>query len=440
MTTRYSSFRILALALFGGCLMTTQAARMELDLATALERAPEANFQILLSEEAIRAQEESTLIARSGLLPQISLSASQSRAMSPNVDSLSASFPGIPERFFNDRFDGLVRARLQLLDFRTWDNWKISRLSLQAVRFRVESTVQDILQQIAVSYYTHWRNQRRLDVIDANLERDRLLLQIARDQQEAGVATALDVTRAEVSLATNELARLQQETAVMGSALRLKRVLNIPLETELVLADETIEPSVEVTAYSPMRFSGVLAQRPDYQQLQKELEREELALDASRRDRLPSLSLSGEWGYASQSWTDDMEEQWRISLGLNMPIFEGFRLSAETRQAASNLRSKELELKDLTQQIESDYRFVLQNLESRARQVEVARRAVSLNEREFELARIRFEEGVADNSDVVDAQAALADAEDTLVEAEYQYVQARIELARIEGEVRSILR
>jgi outer membrane protein len=418
----------------------TQAQTIELDLEAALARAPEANFQILLAQEALNAQEQATRIARSGLLPTVSIEASQSRAMNPNVSSLTQSFPGIPKRFFDDRFDGVLRARLALLDFRAWDDWKISKLSLQATDLQIRNTIQEILQQIAVTYYTHWRNQRRLNVIDANLERDQLLLKIANDQRDAGVATALDVTRAEVRLANNELARLQQETRVLQSALNLKRVLNIPLETELILKTELLEDGESAMSYSPGRFDQILRQRADYQQLLAEVEREQLAVGASKRDRLPSLALSGQWGYASQSWTDDMAEQWSIQLGLSIPVFEGFRIDAQQRIAASDLRQRELELADLRQQIESDYRLVLQNLTSTYSQVNVARRAVTLNEREFELSRIRFEEGVADNSDVVIAQAALADAEDALVEAEYLLVQAQILLARVEGDVRSILR
>ena len=413
---------------------------LELDLQTALQRAPTSNFQILLSEEAITSQEEATRIARSGLYPRVSLEATQSRSMNPNLGALSRSIPGIPNRFYNDRFDALVRARLALFDAGTWDDFKISKLSLQATRNQVDYAVQQILQRIAISFFTHWRNERRLNVIDANLERDELLLRIARDQQEAGVATALDVTRAEVRFATNELARLQQETMVMGSALDLKRILNIPLQTDMVIKSHPEALMDPYTEFSAGRFEQVLNRRADYQQLLIQVERESLALKATRRERLPSLFVGGEWGYASESWSDDMEEQWAIQVGLSVPLFEGFRLDAQTRQAASLFRQRELELRDLRQEIEAEYRFSLQNLQSSLRQVAVAKRAVALNIREFDLARIRFEEGVADNSDVVTAQAALADAEDALVEAEYQYVQARIDHARVEGDVRAILR
>ncbi|NDV60877.1 TolC family protein [Puniceicoccales bacterium CK1056] len=415
------------------------AATVDLNLKGALDRAPEANFQILLSEQGLVVQEEATRSARSGLLPQVSLQASQGRSMNPTVDAFSAALPGAKKRYFNDRFDALLRARLSLVNTRTWDDWKISKLTLQATRLQLDNTVQEVLRSIGLAYFAHWRNQRRLDVIDANLERDRLLLRIARDQQDAGVATDLDVTRAEVRLATNELARLQQETTLMDSSLRLKRILNISLDNQLNLVREAFDIELAELDYDRSGLADVLEKRPDYRRLQTELERESLALRASKRDRLPSLDLTGEWGLASESWSDSMEEQWAVGIGLSMPIFEGFRLDAQKRAAAAALRQKELELEDLTAQIEADYRLALQTMESGFRRVEVARRAVALNEREFELSRIRFEEGVADNSDVVDAQANLADAEDALVEAEYQYAQARINLAYVEGDVRAIL-
>jgi len=169
-----------------------------------------------------------------------------------------------------------------------------------------------------------------------------------------------------------------------------------------------------------------------------DLEREQVAHRATKQERLPSLTLSGQWGYASRNITDDLREQWAIQLGVTMPLFEGFRLESQQRIAASMIRQKEIQLKDLRSQIEMDYRLVIKQLQSSRQQVEVATRSRNLNEREYDLEKIRFQQGVADNSDVVDAQTRLADAEDALVEAHYQYLLAKIELARIEGTVQAI--
>ncbi|MGC9450512.1 MAG: TolC family protein [Oceanipulchritudo sp.] len=426
------------LAILFAAFCSVQGGTIELGIKEALDRAPEANFQILLGKEAVLSGEEATRISRSALFPQIQVEASQSRAMNPNIGPFSGAVPG--DRYFSERFDALLRARLSLFDSRSIDDWRISKLSLQAANQQLENTVEEVLRQICVLYLSHWRNDRRLKVIDATLEQDRLLLEIARNQKEAGVATTLDVTRAEVQLASTELARLQQETRVLDSALELKRALNLPLADSLVLATTELPKRLEWQSFEGDRFEQVLRARQDYRQLETEIERESLSLRASRRERLPSLFVQGQWGYAADTYDDPLEEQWAVTLGLSFPLFEGFRIDAQTQLAASALRQKQLQLADLKTRIEADYRLVLQQVESSGRQVDVAQRARNLNERELELERIRFEEGVADNSDVVDAQTKLVDAEDALVEAEFQYALARINLARTEGDILRIVR
>ncbi|MEY3001295.1 MAG: hypothetical protein RL648_1509, partial [Verrucomicrobiota bacterium] len=47
--------------------------------------------------EGLTAQTEAVRAARSGLLPQVTLGITQARAMSPNVDAFTSSFPGVPK-------------------------------------------------------------------------------------------------------------------------------------------------------------------------------------------------------------------------------------------------------------------------------------------------------------------------------------------------------
>lgn len=422
------SFVLPVVGLFG--VLNASAQTIQLDLRSALDRAPEANFSLLIANEDITSASEAVRSARSTLLPQLSLDASQGRSMVPPINTAANT------RMFVDRFDAVIRANLSLYTAATWDNLKLSRINLNATRQQVEATAQGILQSIGVAYLNHWRSKRRLDVIKANLERDTALLNIARNQNDAGVATPLDVTRAEVRLATNELARLQQETLVLDSALNLKRILNFPMGATLELAPIAIPEARASFDYSPQILDLALNNRPDLKAVRSSVEARRVALGSSKRERLPSIGLTGQWGYGSESWSDDMEEQWSIGIGVSMPLFEGFRIDAATRQQAAALRQAELQLEDQLNAVEAEVRLAVADLDSRFRQITVARKQLALSEREFELARIRFEEGVADNSDVVTAQAALATAEDTLVEAEYQFLLSRFALARAIGDVR----
>lgn len=404
-----------------------------LSLADAFNQAENANFELLIAQQQVISAEEQVTVASSVFLPTVDFTASQSRISTLNQ------FAGGGTNTFN-RFEALVRAELSLLDFSSRNTVRSARAGLDATRKAVEATVQTILQGIGNAYLSYWRNLRRLDVIEANLERDRALLEIAQNQEAAGVATPLDVTRAEVRLSANELARLQQETLVLDSSLTLKRLLNIPLGTEIQLVD-VIFPEEKAPMDQLMRLlSMARSGRPDLMAAKAEMEAAEFSVSSAKSSRLPDLAISGQYGFTDEEPSSDMDEQWSVGIGVTVPIFEGNRIASNTRTAEVQLRQAELNLANLEQQVEAEVRFSLQNLDSRFNQLKVAREQVNLSQREFELARIRFEEGVADNADVVSAQAALADAEDTLVEAEFQYALSRIQLARVIGDVRWIFR
>mgnify|MGYP002066371440 CR=1 FL=1 len=74
-----------------------------------------------------------------------------------------------------------------------------------------------------------------MTLVESNIERAKVLLDLSRTQVEAGVATQIDLTRSQAQLATEEQAKLQQETVVVESELLLKQILNLDMGTEVSL-------------------------------------------------------------------------------------------------------------------------------------------------------------------------------------------------------------
>src|SRR3546814_18165552 len=91
---------------------------------------------------------------------------------------------------------------------------------------------------------------------------------------------------------------------------------------------------------------------------------------------------------------------------------------------------------DLRQQIKQDVRLAVATAANTREQVRAALSARDLAERELELARDRFSNGVADNVDVVRAQASLARARAQSIAAQAAYQQARVNLAAAQGQAR----
>ena len=99
------------------------------------------------------------------------------------------------------------------------------------------------------------------------------------------------------------------------------------------------------------------------------------------------------------------------------------------------MRQAELRLNDLQQVVEKEVRQAIDNLSTRREQVEAAQKTMALAERELELTRDRFRNGVGDNIEVVNAQTAVENARQGLVSSLTLFNVARLNLAAALGHV-----
>jgi outer membrane protein len=430
-----STLRLLVLlAVAGGCSAVCAEEPVALTLAEALQRTESANVAVLLSREAAAQAVAQADQQRVGVLPNVGLSAQQRRSNSVDITN------GVATRNpASNRFDGQLNASLALLNAAQLSAWKSARVGAVVAGFDHQAALQSALATVASGYFTHLRNLRRIEVLDANVARAQGLLTLARNLLAGGAATQIDVTRAESQLAQAEQARLQQQTTVVASELTFKRLLDLDAQRPLALANFAVRRGTN-EAYAFGRERTLFDKRPDYLRTQKALDQTKIDVRTARYERLPSFALGGTYGYAAAEFDDSgMKNEWSAGVTVSLPIFDGLRSNADRRFALSRQRAQEVRLRDLEQQIGAELRLALQDANSRDAQIEVAARSLRLAEDELRLARTRFEQGVANNREIIDAQNNLAIASDGLVDAVYQFNLARVELARVKGDVRAIL-
>lgn len=405
-----------------------------LTLEQALDSVEGVNLSVLLGREAAVQALQTLNQQRASIMPIVNGSLQQRRSQGVSIATVVVA-SGRPA----SRFDGLLTANYLAFNPAVFSAVKGARLGVRVAEENVQAVIQEVLANVADTYFAHLRNLRRVDVLDANIARAKSLLELARNQLNAGVATQIDVTRAEAQLAVAEQARLQQATAVYQSELFMKRLLDIEPIRELRLANFEVQ-RVNPTLFGLTEDKTAFEKRADFIAAQTALEQTRVAVRTATYERLPSLSLSGNYGLASAKYDDDnKQEQWSAGIGLSMPIFDGFRTNANKRIALSRQRSQQARVRSLELQISSEIRLALQDAGSRNAQITVADTSVRLAQEELRLAQQRYQQGVADNREVVEAQNRLAVAEDNLVEAVFQYNLSRVELARAKGQVRSVL-
>ena len=405
------------------------AERTTLTLEQALASAEGVNSSVLISREVAAQAFEQANQARAGTLPVVNVTGTQRRSRNLTILSTTGA---LSETRPSNRYDGRIGGTYALLNPQLLSAGQAVRVGAEVAKIDVLATVQTALSGVAQAYFGHLRNLRRLDVLDANITRARSLYELARNQLNAGVATQIDVTRAEAQLAQAEQARLQQVTSVMQSDLGFKRLLNLDPGAPLVLVDF---PLARVDASLGMLGEGrtTFEQRADWLRTQK-------ALEQSRLEVRTTMGLAGDFGHAAANIDDDGHRKvWTFGATVTVPIFDGWRAGANRGAALSRQRVQQARLNSLELQISSELRLARQDASSRFAQITVAEKNARLAEEQLRLARSRYNEGVADNREIIEAQTQLAVAADNLLEAVYQYNLSRVELARAKGDVRAVL-
>jgi outer membrane protein TolC len=173
-------------------------------------------------------------------------------------------------------------------------------------------------------------------------------------------------------------------------------------------------------------------QRADLKAAKSQVEAATKALAAARAERMPSLSLNG---YYEVIGTNPSESHGAFSVvgTLNIPIWQGGKMSADIAQAQAVLAQRQAELEDTRGQIEAEIREALLDLEAAAGQVEVARKNLQVAQETLEMTRARMEAGVINTVEVVQSQQTVSSAQLDLINSIFAHNLAKLSLARDMG-------
>jgi outer membrane protein TolC len=157
-----------------------------------------------------------------------------------------------------------------------------------------------------------------------------------------------------------------------------------------------------------------------------------LTNDAVRAERLPSLSLFGDYGTIGSSLGKTVPTR-TVGVTIRVPIYDGGRRDARRSESASQHRTEQIRSTDLDRQVELEVRLAIDNLRSAEGLVKTSEEGLRLAENEVAQAERRYRAGVTTSVEVTDAQTRLEQARENRIEALHEHNLARIELAAATG-------
>jgi len=365
------------------------------------------------------------------LLPQLTGSGSYGRARSIN------SFTGSADHA--DFGSASVTASQLLFDFgRTWAAKDVAKSSAEALKEVLEAQKLDISQLVKTQYYTLLLSKRLVEVNVTALERAEVNLRSAQGFFQVGTQPKSFVTRAEVDVANGRVNVIRAQNAVSLARVALNTAMGIAVNAPTDVKD--------LLAYQPfpMNRDALVAEaiknRPEYRQVKAQADAADASVRQTFRDFFPNLFGSGTYGVTgvtgasafnsrSTSGFIDSGNEWNVGLTLNWSIFDGGGRVARYKEAKAHVEAAQARVRDTELQVWQSVEQSYLNLGEAEERIGAAGKAVESAEENYQLARGRFDAGVANIIELTDAQLALTQAQSTEAQALSDY---RIAIANLE--------
>lgn len=206
----------------------------ELNLEQAIQLAVQNNLATLLAKERQREARGIARELRAGLLPNIAGTAYQAN-VTQNLAALGfqpGTFPGITNTFIGpfNNFDARARLAQTIFSLSAIRNYQAGRAGVRIAELEESLAREQVANATALTYLEALRANRSVVAAQANVELAQALLTLAQDQRKAGVATGVDVTRANTQASTQQASAVVQqarsgvETARAAAAAERSRI------------------------------------------------------------------------------------------------------------------------------------------------------------------------------------------------------------------------
>ncbi|MBI6853511.1 efflux transporter outer membrane subunit [Pseudomonas cichorii] len=333
----------------------------------------------------------------------------------------------------------------ELANTRTWDNnaslglsyaldlWgRESNASEQALDLAHMSAAEqrqaqlELQENIVRAYIQLALDYARLDIVEATLDQQQQILDLARRRLKGGIGTHFEVSQAETPLPEihRQIDELEEAIALQRNQLAVLAGKGPGEGAALQRPNLSLDAALKLPSSLPAQLLG---QRPDVVASRWRVEAQARGVDVAHAGFYPNVDLVGSLGYMATGgsmlgFLTGSKLSYKAGPAISLPIFDGGRLRAELGQAVAGYdlavahynQTLVLALKDISDQ--------LIRRASVDKQQVFAAQSVAAAQKTYDIALIAYQRGLTDYLNVLNAQTLLF---------RQQQIQQQVEAARL---------
>ena len=420
-----------------------------LTLQEALALARARSEQVVIARAGVTRAESGELRARSELRPQVSLSASYDRALASEFEGLfdnvdfgggtgsDGSLSDLPFGRENTYRVGLTFSQNLFAGGRIRAQQRQARLARTTATIGLTTTTAQLELDVAQAFYDAALSDRLVAIAEATHDQANQTFELTRVQRQAGRQSEFEQLRAQVARDTLQPQVIRQRANRDVAYMRLKQLLELPMDAGVRLAagrEDALLPPDPACAPTLVRAeTESLRPRLALDEARTAIESREAAIDVVRAQRWPSVSLTSSYGRvaypAGFGFPTDFRTNWTVGVSGSLPILTGGRIKAEEMGARADLEESRSRLEQAQKIATLDEESTRSDLAAARAAWEATAGTVQQAQRAYEIADLRFREGLGTQLDLSDSRLLLQQAQANRAQAARDYQVVRVRLA-----------
>lgn len=301
---------------------------------------------------------------------------------------------------------------------------------LKAARAQYSDTLVEIAASVKKAFYKAQQAralvQVRLDTLDGYKRH----LSKVKDYVEVGTRPPYDITRARVDVANANVELISARSQFKVAKSNLARAIGLEgnLSIEEFLIDKPPELELDKNVLKEKAF-----ERPEIKSAIFQAESVDKQIEGIKRSLKPVVSASADYSWSGS--VTPLDRQWRASVNLSWPIFDGNITRARVESAESQLEKARESIKNLRLGVNAELENAVTGLKDALERFKATQVLVQQASESVYLAEGRYDAGLGNPLEVNDARVEYTRARGNYIVSFFDSLIARAELDRVVGDL-----
>ncbi|MFZ1280491.1 MAG: TolC family protein [Ignavibacteriaceae bacterium] len=296
------------------------------------------------------------------------------------------------------------------------------------------STVSKTVLSVQKTFYGVLFLKESLEITKASFENLKLNLKDTKALYNEGIVSEFDLLTVEVFVENMRPVVLDMENKLKTAKDGLKLVLGVDQQEEIDVTGNFTYQQYDISNEEGL-IDEALKSNYDLRTLELKKQVDEAFVELDVSEYWPNIAAFGQYAYngSSDNWKFNTYSSATIGLSFSINLWQGNRTSNAVQQSTITYQQTEEQVKQLKEYTLLNVKSKIQDLKTVQSIIDVQNKNVDVAERSYQIAKVRYKEGVGSQLELQSADLALKQARLNRIQSMYSYLTTQYELEQILG-------